>query len=73
MSAAEQGSAAWLYERCGYVTASRFRDVTDKLKSGKPGAKRQTYLMEVVIERITGNAIGLMKPTSSTIAPVAAS
>ena len=26
----------------------------DKLKSGKPGAKRGAYLMEVVIERLTG-------------------
>ena len=52
--AAEQGSAAWLYERVGYCTASRFKDVIDKLKSGKPGAKRQTYLMELVVERITG-------------------
>jgi predicted phage-related endonuclease len=51
---AEQGSAAWLYERVGYCTASRFKDVIDKLKSGKPGAKRQTYLMELVVERITG-------------------
>ena len=50
----EQGSAAWLYERCGFVTASRFRDVMAKLKSGKPSEKRQTYLMECVIERLTG-------------------
>lgn len=50
----QQGSAAWLFERVGYCTASRFRDVMDKLKSGKPGAKRQTYLMELVVERITG-------------------
>ena len=49
-----QGSAAWLFERVGYVTASRFRDVLDKLKSGKPGAKREAYLMELVVERLTG-------------------
>lgn len=49
-----QGSAAWLYERCGFVTASRFKDVMDRLKSGKPGAKREKYLMELVVERITG-------------------
>lgn len=55
LGGSEQGSAAWLYERCGYITASRFRDVMDRQKSGKPGAKRQAYLMELVIERITGN------------------
>lgn len=51
---AEQGSAAWLFERVGFVTASRFKDVLDKQKSGKPGAKRKAYLMEVVVERVTG-------------------
>ena len=51
---AEQGSAAWLYERCGYVTASRFGAVIAKTKAGKPTAEREKYLMEVVIERITG-------------------
>ena len=52
--AAPQGSGAWLYERCGFVTASRFKDVLDFTKTGKPGAKRTAYLWEVVIERLTG-------------------
>jgi hypothetical protein len=52
--AAEQGSAAWLYERCGFVTASRFCDVVKKLKSGKPSKERENYMMELVVERITG-------------------
>lgn len=51
---AEQGSAAWLYERCGYITASRFGAVISKTKAGKPTAEREKYLMELVIERITG-------------------
>lgn len=50
---AEQGSIEWLMERCGHCTASRFRDVMDILKSGKPGAKRETYKMELVVERLT--------------------
>ena len=54
MEAAPQGSGAWLYERCGFVTASRFKDVLDFTKAGKPGAKRTAYLWEVVIERLTG-------------------
>lgn len=49
-----QGSAAWFYERCGHVTASRFNDVIAKTKAGKPTAEREKYLMELVIERITG-------------------
>ena len=49
-----QGSAAWLFERVGYVTASRFEDVIGKQKNGKYYAARETYLWELVIERITG-------------------
>lgn len=49
-----QGSAAWLYERVGYVTASRFDDVIAKTKAGKPTAAREKYLWEVVVERVTG-------------------
>lgn len=51
---AEQGSAEWLYERVGYCTASRFDDVIAKKKDGKPTAQRKNYMMELVIERITG-------------------
>lgn len=51
---APQGSAEWLYERCGKVTASRFRDVMAKLRNGEPAKAREDYLWQVVIERITG-------------------
>ena len=50
----EQGSVEWLKARVGKVTASRFGDVLDRLKNGKPGARRTAYLWEVVIERLTG-------------------
>lgn len=53
-SQSAQGTAAWLYERVGYCTASRFCDVIKKLKTGKPSKERQNYAMELVIERITG-------------------
>jgi hypothetical protein len=53
----EQGSAAWLYERCGFVTASRFGDVIAKTKAGKPTAEREKYLWELIIERITGQPV----------------
>ena len=49
----EQGSVDWLMSRVGHCTASRFRDVLDELKSGKPGAKRIAYEWEIVIETIT--------------------
>lgn len=49
-----QASIEWLMDRCGKVTASRFKDVIDTLKNGKPGAARERYLWEVVIERLTG-------------------
>lgn len=51
---AAQGSAAWLYERVGYVTASRFNAVIAKTKAGKPTAEREKYLWELVVERVTG-------------------
>lgn len=52
--AGEQGSVEWLMERVGMITASRFRDVMDFTKAGKPGAKRTAYLWEIVYERLTG-------------------
>lgn len=50
----EQGSIEWLMARVGRVTASNFKHVMDVLKNGKPSAKREGYLYDVVIERLTG-------------------
>lgn len=52
----EQGSAEWHAARLGKVTASRVADATDVLKSGKPSAKRETYLGEIIAERLAGVA-----------------
>ncbi len=49
-----QQSIEWLMERVGFCTASRFKDVMDTLKSGKPGAARGKYMWELVCERLTG-------------------
>lgn len=49
----EQGSAEWLAERCGRVTASRIGDLMAKTKTGW-GASRANYLAELVAERLTG-------------------
>lgn len=53
---AEQGSAAWLVERVGHVTASRFKDVMDVTKKGTESAKRKNYKIDVLVERLTGHA-----------------
>jgi len=53
----EQGSAAWLYARVGYCTASRFGDVVAKKRNGEPKAERENYKMELVVERLTGQPL----------------
>ncbi len=51
---AEQGSPAWLAERIGHCTASRFADVLEITKKGTELAKRRNYRVDVLIERLTG-------------------
>lgn len=53
----EQGSIEFLMQRVGHCTGSRFKDVMDFQKSGKEGAKRAAYRMELVIERLTGRPV----------------
>lgn len=50
---AEQGTAEWLSERAGKVTASRIADVMAKTKSGY-GAGRANYMADLIAERLTG-------------------
>ena len=50
---AEQGTAEWLQERAGKVTASRIADVMAKTKAGY-GAGRANYMAELVAELLTG-------------------
>lgn len=50
---AEQGTAQWLQERCGFATASRIADIMAKIKSGE-AASRSTYRAELVAQRLTG-------------------
>jgi len=49
----EQGTAEWLSERAGKVTASRIADLMAKTKSG-PGAARKNYMADLLTERLTG-------------------
>ena len=50
----EQGSDQWREHRAGRITASRFRDACDKLKSGAPSAKALAYAAQVAVERVSG-------------------
>jgi hypothetical protein len=47
---APQGSDAWLMQRCGRLTASRFNDVLAKPET----AAYRGYLLQIVTERLTG-------------------
>ena len=49
----EQGTDAWLQERCGKATASRVADIMAKTRSGY-GASRATYAAQLITERLTG-------------------
>lgn len=49
----KQNTPEWLLARIGHVTASRVADVVAKIKTGW-GISRETYLNELVFERING-------------------
>lgn len=53
---AEQGTETWLNARKGVVTASRFKDARDRLKSGAPSKACLLYAMDVARERAGGAA-----------------
>lgn len=50
----EQRSDEWFSARLGKVTASRIADVVAKLKNGKPGASRDTYMGQLIAEALSG-------------------
>lgn len=52
-----QGTPEWLAQRCGNVTASRFRDVMNFTAKGLPGSKRVDYMQNLVTERLTGKPL----------------
>ena len=49
-----QGSQEWLDSRRGIITASRFKDARDKLKSGAASGKQLAYAMDLARERAGG-------------------
>lgn len=52
-----QRSGAWLNARCGCLTASRMADAMATLKNGKPSEARNKLLIEILAERLTGDAM----------------
>src|SRR3990167_5524776 len=54
---AVQGTPAWLAERLGCCTGSRFKDVMATRKDKKEAAPRYNYKMELVVERLAGSAV----------------
>lgn len=53
-----QGGKDWLKDRAGHATASRFCDILAVSKrDGKPLKAREDYMMELVVERLTGEPI----------------
>lgn len=50
----EQGSPEWFAERLGIVTASHVSDVMKKGRGGAPSKARETYMLKLLGERLTG-------------------
>jgi hypothetical protein len=56
MTGNQQGTEAWLLDRLGHVTGSRFADVMAMDKSGKKFLKsRETAITEITLELLTGS------------------
>ncbi len=54
----DQGSADWLQARAGHATASNFTHILSVSKrGGKPLKGRNDYLMQLVVERLTGEPV----------------
>jgi putative phage-type endonuclease len=49
-----QDNDSWLFKRIGKATASRIGDIVRTQKNGAPYKAREDYLMELVLERLTG-------------------
>lgn len=56
----EQGTAQWLTERVGRITASRVTEALSKFKAknkdGEETAERRNYKVDVIVERLTGRS-----------------
>ncbi len=50
----EQGTEEWHEMRRGVITASRFKDVMSKGRGDAPSKTRQSYMLELAAESLTG-------------------
>jgi len=50
----EQGTSEWFAARLGLPTASCFADVISQGRGGAESARRRTYMLKILAERITG-------------------
>ena len=65
--ASQQGSKAWADQRLGRFTASRFADLmTNNRKGDAPGETALKYIMEIAIERLTGQPLDTFKGNAAT-------
>jgi hypothetical protein len=54
IDSAAQGTPQWLAARAGYITGSRADDIVARRKDGQPTAAYHDYLVQLVVERLTG-------------------
>ena len=52
----KQGSPEWLQIRLGKVTASKMSDVLSKGRGTAPSKTAETYMMELIAEKLTGQS-----------------
>ena len=52
----EQGSSEWLKLRLGKITASKMKDLLTNGRGGKPSKTAETYMYELIAERLTGES-----------------
>ena len=51
-----QGSEEWLNMRLGKITASRVEDIMSNGRGGKPSAKSESYMVELIAEILSGQS-----------------
>lgn len=59
----KQGTEEWLRERAGHATASCFKDILAKIKSGE-AATRRNYRLRLVTERLIGAPVQTYQNTA---------
>ena len=61
-----QQTDEWYQARVGVVTASRFKDVMSTGRGGSKSKTRESYMMQIVTEMLTGNPCEQFKGNTAT-------